>query len=298
MKTVETRLSEVRLTTSNPKEMINRYLSKRVMRTWKEDFLDKDTCEKHTIERSEVLFEKGTYIDTDILTQITFWINEGAITEVEVSSQKRMSFEYSNTVLHPYRCAVRIDDKKRTFLLYAMSISNAIEVVKDYVELNSNGGFWIIELKELDNFVVIVDHLMKQAMQSDSDTTATIGDSADVEDYLNQVSIEMEETEEDSDKTKLKFYQINSRLVYSDESGDDEHNQTFVVQTYNCTRANLLIEKWLRDRQEERYLESLKKPEMKFERKEIHSFVEESKIIPFGEFIPTEFSLAYQDAAE
>lgn len=299
MKHIETRLSEERFVTSDPHKMLNKYLARRVLKTWTEDYIDKDTGEKHTIERSSVLLEKGTYIDADMLSQINFWIAEGSITEVEVSTQKRMSFEYTNTALHPYKCSVKIDDRKRTFLLYATSVSNAIEIVKDYVELHNTGGFWIIEVKELDSFVVIVDKLMKQAMNSAEESSEI--DPDDIDTFLNQVSLEMEETEEDADKTKLKFYQINSRVVYTDKDGcEDERNTLFVVNTYTCTRANLLIEKWLRDRQEERYLKSLEDPDNHFERHEIHSFVEESKIIPIGEFIPTEFSLAYQqtEAAE
>lgn len=59
----------------------------------------------------------------------------------------------------------------------------------------------------------------------------------------------------------------------------------------------MLIEKWLRDKQEQKYQESLKNPDCHFDKKEIHSFVEESKIVPFGGFIPTEFSMAYQEEA-
>lgn len=298
MQQIETRLNEVRYTTSDPYKMLNKFLAKRVLRKWNEDYIDEDTGKTHTIERSTVLLEKGTFIDQDVLVQIKFWLAEGSITEVEVSSQKRMSFEYTNTSLYPYKCSVKIDDKKRTYLLYATSIVNATDIVKDYIELNNTGGFWILEIKELDNFVVIVDRLMKQAMSTDGNPIP-MNSSEDIETLLNQVSLEMEESEEDSDKTKLKFYQINSRVVYTDDDGkDEEHNAVFVVNTYTCTRANLLIEKWLRDRQEERYLKSIENPDNKFEKKEIHSFVEESKIISIGGFIPTEFSLAYKETSE
>lgn len=52
MKPIETRLNEVRYTTSDPHRMINRFIAKRVLRTWTEDYIDKDTCETASIERS------------------------------------------------------------------------------------------------------------------------------------------------------------------------------------------------------------------------------------------------------
>lgn len=297
MKHIDTRLSEVRYMTSDPDRMINRFISKRVLRTWTEDFIDKETGQSLPIERNEVLFEKGTFITPDIMTQINFWILEGAIKEVEVSNQKRMSFEFPNSTLFPYRCTIKIDDKKRTYLLYATSVQNALTILTDYVELNNNGGFSVTEVKELDDFVVIIDRFMKLANKTEDDTEDKPGMDS-IDDYLNSVMLEMEGTEEDSDRTKLRFYQILSRVVLTDSSGaDSESTHTFVVNTYNCTRANMLIEKWLRDKQEQKYQESLKNPDCHFDKKEIHSFVEESKIVPFGGFIPTEFSMAYQEEA-
>lgn len=298
MKPIETRLNEVRYTTSYPHRMINRFITKRVLRTWMEDYIDKDTCETASIERSEILFEKGTYITPDILTQINFWMEAGAIKEIEVSNQRRMSFEFPNSSLFPYKGSIKIGDRKRTYLLYATSVQNALLILADYVELNDNGGFTVVEVKELDNFVVIIDRFMKQA-GAKAIENAEITDEDSVDDYLDSVMLEMEGTEEDSDKTKLKFYQISSRVVLTDENGNDsESTHTFVVNTYNCTRANLLIEKWLRDKQDEKYQKSLENPDVQFIKHEIHSFVEESKIVSFGCFIPTEFSLAYQEAAK
>ncbi len=86
---METRMDEVKLTTSNPDEMLYKFISKRVIKTWHEDFVDSDTGKVETIERSSTLFEKGTYVDADVLSQILFFINEGSVTEIEVSNQKR-----------------------------------------------------------------------------------------------------------------------------------------------------------------------------------------------------------------
>lgn len=45
--------------TSDPKEMLGKYLPKHVLKTWKEDFIDEDTHEVVTIDRNEVIVESG-----------------------------------------------------------------------------------------------------------------------------------------------------------------------------------------------------------------------------------------------
>ena len=58
---IETRKTETRYVTSDPKKMLNMYLAKRVLKTWEESFIDEDTGETVTIERNEILFDRGTH---------------------------------------------------------------------------------------------------------------------------------------------------------------------------------------------------------------------------------------------
>ena len=69
---VKTRKDEIRFKTDDPKRMLNKYICARVLKTWTDDFVDKDTGKIASIERNEVLFEKGTYIDRDVLQKIQF----------------------------------------------------------------------------------------------------------------------------------------------------------------------------------------------------------------------------------
>ena len=66
---VITRKDEIRYTTSDPKKMLGRFLSCNVVKKWIEDFVDK-SGQVQSVERNELLFEKGTYISQDILAQI------------------------------------------------------------------------------------------------------------------------------------------------------------------------------------------------------------------------------------
>lgn len=79
---IETKKDEVRYTTSDPKRMLNRFLVKDVFRKWTENFFDEDTGEVCSIERSELLFERGSYLDKETISRIMFYMQEGSITEV------------------------------------------------------------------------------------------------------------------------------------------------------------------------------------------------------------------------
>ena len=79
-------------------------------------------------------------------------------------------------------------------------------------------------------------------------------------DNISKGNPEVEENANDKKETK-KFYQIGAHVVlHNDKEGDIEEDHTFIVQTVSAVRANMLIEKWLRDKQEERFNESLKHP--------------------------------------
>ena len=106
---IETRKTEKRYVTSDPKKMLNMYLAKRVLKTW-DSIIDEDTGETVNIERNEVLFDRGSLIDQDLLAKIRFSMEADGIKEVEVSSQKRLAFENENKFLYPYLAQAQIGD--------------------------------------------------------------------------------------------------------------------------------------------------------------------------------------------
>lgn len=296
---IETRKSEVRYYTSDPAEMLNMYTTSRVMRSWSESFVG-EYGDLQTIERHEVILDRGVLINNDVLTELKFWLDEGSIKEIEVSNQKRMSYEAGNTSMYPFRAVVNIDGKKRTFLFYALSMINAIDILNDYVELNFCGRFAIVDLKELDYCVILVDKLKTIRQRNLELDIAYLNDEISIEEYMgskieeNPQEPEGEEGEDDT--LKLKFYQIGAKIIQRLDENDkdqEEYNQTFIVRTFSATRANMIIEKWLQDQQEMRYQESLNHPDSKFVKRQIMSFIEESKILSIGDFIPRQFSEVY-----
>ncbi len=212
---IETRKSEIRYRTSDPALMLGKYTTRQIFKEWYEECVDTDTNEKTQIKRHQLLLDKGIYINSDVLQEIKFWIEEGSITEIEVSNQRRMSYECENTRMFPYKAMVKIDGKKRSFLLYATSVKNAIDIINDFVELNYSGGFYISDLKELDYSVILVDKLKSVKQRNIELDIAYLNDDISIEEYMDSKIKENDEKEsddiEDEDPLKLKFYKVSQR---------------------------------------------------------------------------------------
>lgn len=286
---VETKMTEERYVTSDPRQMLNKYLAKRVLKTWMEDFIDEDTGTVVSIERNEVLFDRGDLIDQDRLAQIRFYMEAGDVKEVEVSNQKRIAHELENTYLHPYIAQVEIKDKKHKFLFYASNFNTALLILKDYIELNYVFGFTVLMIKEFDTCIILTDTLKEYKV--DDAANAYLKDEITMDEYVDKMTEESEEDEKESKPDEKKFYQIESRVTLGE---DITTTYMFVVHTFNVDRAMMLITDYLKKKQDEK-AEEAKKDGREYEKEEIHAMVESAKPIPVGRFIPKEFSMAYAE---
>lgn len=273
--TIQTKFNEERKVTSDPREMLNKYIVKRVLKTWKEDFVDDDSGEVVTIERNEVLFDRGIFIDQEVLARIKFDMSAGDITEIEVSNQKRIAHQLESTYLHPFIAQAVIYDKKVKFLFHATKVETALLLLKDYIELNYSNGFYISMIKEFDSCIILTDTLKKAKADIPFDEW----------DSINPDEIADEDSED------KKFYQIECRINYDD---DYSTTQLFVVHSFNVDRCMMLINRYIKDQQDIREREALERGD-EFERKEFHTMIEVVKTISVGCFIPKEFSEAYKE---
>ena len=82
---------EVKVTKVNLKKYIGRKLAARVLKTWVEDFVDEETGEVVSIERTEVILERETEITADKVEEI---LNSGSKT-IEVHLDSSMGIDYS-----------------------------------------------------------------------------------------------------------------------------------------------------------------------------------------------------------
>ena len=292
---IQSRKTEERYFTSDPKKMLGRYLVNKLCRTWTETFMDEDTGDTVPVERREVLFEKGTQITQDNLAKIRFYMAEGSVKEVEVSNQRRVCYETKNERLYPYMAQVSIGDKKHKVLLYATGVENAITIIKDYVELNFEGMFDILMVKEFESCIVLLDKLkgMKYSFERDF-CSGKISAEEFLQELALQVDEEEREKEQEERKTK-KWYKINSKIVTANKEGDERTEFfQFVVNSTSAERANMLINVYLKQKQDEERQRATEKGNV-FDEELITAAIEESAIIPIGVFIPKEFSEVYKD---
>lgn len=276
---IETKKNEERYFTSDPRYMLNKYLAQRICKTWVEDFVDEDTNEVVSIERNELLFQRGTLIDQDILAKIRFSYEAGEIKgDIEVSNQKRLGVELINDYLQPYIAQANIDQKKCKFLFYATGVDTANLLLKDYIELNYSSGFIISMIKEFDSCVILTDTLKEKKIDSLP---------LDFEENDPDEKPDVDEDEELKNDDR-KFYQMEMKILF----GEDERSAMFIVHTYNVDRATMLITSYLKKKQNEHEQEAKEKGNP-FEKKDIHTMIEVAKPISIGRFIPREFSMAY-----
>lgn len=216
---------------------MGKFLASNVLKTWNEDFIDESTGEVVTIERNEILFERGSYIDDDLAQQINFSIQAEEIKDVEVSNQRRLAAPNQRTGLYPFKVSARIGTKRRTFILQAQDAAKAIEVATDYIELNFRNSFDITDIKLMDNVVILNDRLRK---------------SVEAKEGANEEGAEPDNGEETRDDTK--YYKVEAEVAISTENEEEPEKKPydFIVRTKDVDTAKVVITAWINDKVKER----------------------------------------------
>ncbi len=302
--TIPTRRSEISFYTSDPASMLNKYVAEDVNRIYTQTVVDSDTGETVEIERSERLFNRGTFIDQHTLESIRFSLAAGEIKRIRVSNQCRLAKETKGYGLHPFRAKALIRGKAHSFILYAKSVSTALLIIADYIELNFEGTFAIAEIKVVDYITILTDpgFILPEECSSTHGNEALALHEDDEEVPHHEEDEACDNKDEEKDKTKnYRFYQINTHItsITLNRPGKEdkrEYDQDFLVHTSSCARANCIILYWLRLCQlnENRRLLA-EDPDAETVEKLFLSEVEESKVVPIRHYIPREFSLAYSD---
>ncbi|MCI1681420.1 MAG: RNA polymerase subunit sigma [Bacteroides sp.] len=282
---MKTRKNETRYATLDPKKLLGKYMVNRVLKKYTEDFIDSDTGKKESIERSEILFDRGTFIDKDVLSKIQFYISAEEITEeIEVSNQKRIGYYIASEMVYPHISIVDIGGKKCKFLFYAKSIEQSIEMLKDYIELNYEKGFSIKSVKEFTECVILIDKLKEIKLGLDAEYLQS---HIEFEEYVER---KIEEADEEPKPDERKFYQIEAKI----HADGMDTTWPFVIRAVNVDRAMMLINFYLNQREKE-HAEKCKSEGKEYAVREFITMVEEAKPISIGCFIPREFSKAYED---
>jgi len=209
---MQTKFSETVITTNDLKEMQDKYLAERLLRKWNEDFIDEDNGDVVTIERNEVIFEKGTFLDSNSLAEINFFLQSGAIENIKVSNQPRNGTLVSDHATVYVVTAEKLR-KKTNYYLYAKSSSNAIEIATDFLEQMIVGSFSFSSVKKLPYSNLIPPN-------DDQELDETVPEP--VEKY---------------------FYAIEMEVKYIDD--DYDVVQSFILQATNVEDAKNTIESFI-----------------------------------------------------
>lgn len=209
---MHTRKDEVIITTSDPSEMLNKYLVNTLFRKWYEPFIDDDTGEVIEMERCEPVLERGTYLDSEKLAVINFHLQAGDVTEVTVSDQRRIGKFATGFGVHPWSVSVLLH-KRHKFLCLARNIWQAIEIVEDYCEQKFDIVFDIVSAKEFKQHIFIFDDTVKMVEEDGQIKTQT---EVDEERGVVYVFYSVEVTAEFGDGEKVDY----RYLVYAKDVDD------------------------------------------------------------------------------
>lgn len=237
-----TKYTEQRYLTSNPELMYNRYFASNVYRTYEEAFCDESTGEIISIERKELLFERGTHIDGEVIAKVRFYLSSGDIKEVDVSNQQRLGLYSQNSSNKPYIARVQAGGKKFKVLLYATGLQCVLDIIQDFGELNFNGWFEVVTAKEIDYADIFIDTL-----QTIDLTEEYLRDEITLSGWAAAKQAEAADKKEVS----LGFWRLDLSITAKYEQSEDTFDHSYIVQTTSVERALAVIETKLHKLQEE-----------------------------------------------
>ena len=241
----QTKVNERIIKTFDVKEMFMMFLTNDICKKWTEDFIDEDTNETVSVERSELLFAKGTQVDQNIQQKINFYILDKTITEpIELSNQRRegwmVGYRYeSKWMAKVYLGAI---GKTRKVLLSARNPTHALSIIGDYFETRTNGFFRVIGLQVIDHAIFLEDPIT-HLTDTQLDDALRNGDITFVE-YCDLLDNPAQDNHADEDHRQ--FWKITYNIGWKTKKSEGEENdQTFIVQSVNVDNARNTILRYL-----------------------------------------------------
>ena len=135
--------------TNKPEEIFHKYLAENAVKTWTENFVDQDTGETVSIERYEVIFDRGTYIDESLLPKIMFSIQSEELKTVKVCENMPLAKRHNMQVR---RYIVKLSDGLHNCNVYttrAKTPEDAAQMVCDFYTIYGlptlSGNFSVID---------------------------------------------------------------------------------------------------------------------------------------------------------
>ncbi len=147
--------------TSDPKQMLGKFLPKRLCKTWTEDFLDKDTGEITTVERSQVLMERGE-LTNERVSLVMFHIQAGDIDGVDVCDENVAEMViYNPDWYYKFNVEILADGfQKLHYVVFAQNIPQAITIATEFGQVyrHLQGLLQILKVVKIDGEIIPDDH--------------------------------------------------------------------------------------------------------------------------------------------
>lgn len=215
-------------------ESIGYYLAKRAVRTWAEDFIDEDTKETVTIDRCEVLLERGKLITYELANGL----KEDGVNEVEISDCPFRAKEQTdfNSLAH-VKVTVRSSNNENAVLIVRSdSLRGAQDCAIDYAEGAVNKIFSTPEA----SYVYITKSEIIGKFHFVGRT------NADIEE-------EEEQLEKDPDALVKEPFKVKANFIDTDVYDPEDRsqygvhkNELFVVWAYDVVTAKNIVFDYLK----------------------------------------------------
>lgn len=181
-KALKPRFEEFIIPTSEPKEMIGKYLAADAKREWTEDFLDETTGEVVSVTRHELILKKGEFLSAENIATLSFYLQSGDLKSVTVSNVKRSAgcIEVGKDTIWSVAVVGGGRTKKRKYILFAQSLDQALVIARDYLEQTLKGSFNIVAAKSYQSCIVVPEDSMKKVVK-DSEGNIVEDDSSVVQ---------------------------------------------------------------------------------------------------------------------
>lgn len=216
--------------TADAQQMQGKYVSEDLFRKWKEVEEKTDKKDGHkfneVVEKKELILKRGTCLDSDAIQVVQFHIMSGDITGVYCSDiQRRATLAAPPTFQKPWKVQVEntAEPKKRTVILYAKTVSDAVAITTEYMERTYEGKFTIKGVGNFDNAVFVAPEPRK--------------------------------LKEGEKAPEMNFYIISVSAKWRDDN--NVQNGIIVLQSENVDEALAVIDKIITKRRED-YVNSLK----------------------------------------
>lgn len=215
-------------------ESIGYYLAKRAVRTWTEDFIDEDTKETVTIDRCELLLERGKLITYELANGL----KEDGVNEVEISDSPFRAEEQTdfNSLAH-VKVTVRSSNNENAVLIVRSdSLRGAQDCAIDYAEGAVNKIFSTPEV----SYVYITKSEIIGKFHFIGRT------NADIEE-------EEEQLEKDPDALVKEPFKVKANFIDTDVYDPEDRsqygvhkNELFVVWAYDVVTAKNIVFDYLK----------------------------------------------------